>query len=629
MEDKKKRNLIFAIIGAGLLLLLGFAAFLALRQNAAPGFSAKDNNLILFAQDGNNLLWSKNLGILRLEGNNIGGYAFSNDGGIVYYGVPDGSSSTAKEDIYRIDMHENSIRKLVSQRIARGVSKDWVVSSDGQQCLYQNGGLYCYDAKRGTADKLFAGKLIAAADDGTVFSWQAQGNRGTLYRAAFGHTPLQVSANVTEYSWNANLGAVLYTVAGDDASKSLYIVKGNDAAPISIATDVSEVLTDFSAVRGNNIYFLKTGDLQDAPKIDIDDPSESSDAAIQKPNRDDYLSGLFTQFLGDMQYQLDLDVYNEKRARDELRNDIARILADRPIISGQQELYAYDGTATHFLTKINGKEQIYAYAESGSPAVTYRKQETLTREPKSKYTLHELADIKAKSGQEGLEKALGGAAAKTVQSGGIYLAALHDGEATENTLELTPPREKFAYQFTVNPLLLLYAEYETGGSSVSVYTYTITNGALSQKTLLDTGVNAPDQWIYRGETAPGFWYSKTAAGDTKSGIYATDGTTSQKLLDVGAIALTANNGQLLAYQNFDFSGANASGDLFLCTRDSGSIHVAENAAKPLLGENRVYYLANWNKTAASGDLSIFHNGQIELIAEGVSRIFGVYEADKQ
>jgi len=481
-----------SVLLAALLLFL----FLLLRGHSSYA--------VIYSKGGESLRLATSKGQIALQPGESRAQWFSPDGKRLYY--------DADDTLFLCEVQRGS----GGMAIASGVSQ-WA-ASDGFVVYIERQGsrLQCYDSKRGATQAVASGaqRLYAANGQSVFLFTKLEGEDEVLFRCKMGGEPERMTGAVKDIRLYSGAWMELFYLASTSpGEQSLYMLTATGGAKL-IERGVTEVFWD-SYQPGGNLYFLKRGQRQAAPSIEIDDPQAEPDAAMKEPNQKDFPRiPVLDRWLGDGGYSDALEKWRKKQERDQVRAAAEAILEDLPGAGGGRDCYVYDGQARRLAMDIRVTQDgpdAAALRGTGYPAMVYKKEFFETAATR-RVGLGELAAAMREGGSEAVREAL---AALLDEEGtedlGYTLVILRGETPDEVPLEHTFGRGRYRALFLADELI--YLERDTAEGPEAMYAYTLTEHGVSERRLLDTharDILATDRSVYYHKNRDLMLYSNGA-----------------------------------------------------------------------------------------------------------------------
>lgn len=550
---KKTRVKLLLVFAAALLVLLGCGTLLLPRFR---GGASSDGFAVLYSKGGQQLYLQTGRDTVALRAKESKQQIFAGDGNILFYDAVTDEGLT----LYVCNLDNKNSRREGGTLIAAAVEPLWAADAEGRYAVYRQGKrLFRYDRAAGGSLELSAGieTLYAAPGLSAVFFTKLEGQRRMLYRCAMGAQPERVASAVLEAHFYADgADALLFLLEQATEDTVVLAALGPDGGVKEIARNPAEVFFE-DCVPGGNLYYLEKGEEIPGVSVVLEDPLQASDAALQKPKRDDYWHiGILTSYFGEKAYEQAMREYNAKAERDSLREEVRRILQEKPSgLLARQDCWVYDGTQARLLAEGLAAEDIILLRARGRPALIYDKFHVEAQEGTRTVTLAELLSLRQGGGEKGekaVAKRLAELTRQTAEHAGVYLArtAASGVSEIELTRELSETR---MYDFPPGPAgteLLLCREKDVVDEKASLYAYDLTEYGLSERRLVDSSVT---ELLFPPDDADPFadpywfYYRKQESGSKRSNLFGYDGALAKKLVpDIDGAFFAEGRGPLLA-----------------------------------------------------------------------------------
>ena len=504
-------------------------------------------------------------------------------------------------DIYWMDLRSSRSRKEGGALIAQGARGGWSVTAQGKYALWiaaRGSVLQCYDVQRGALTELASGvdALYAAPGNDTFFFTKAEGE---LFRCnlKLGQRPERMAGGVSEVRFfGGEAQAIVFYLVQAGAGHDLYAL-AREGAAVLVAQDPAAVLYDHYEL-GGNLYFLKRG-AGAAGALALDDPHRESDENMkepQKPNANGIISGWLANALGaNAAYQREKAAWDKKLERDLVRAAALEAMESLPGSGIPMDCYVYDGAGARLLAGGVREDRIALLRPLGRPAMLYEKQRP-TEGGGAAVPLDDLVAAFRSGGADAVREVLLGFAGGDTDAQGYAVAMMApSGSASEGPLEPDFGRQAgWEAFFLPGSETMLCQERDVAGGLYSLYSYELTDYALSERGLVDLGVQ--DVTPLPGG---GVYYRKQEADAQGVALYyLAPGSKPARAMQSSLGILPAGDG-LLA---FDGAGA-------LHAVTGAQARKLDDGARPEslhTGEAHVCYLTGWE--AGAGTLRLFHLG---------------------
>ncbi len=271
--------------------------------------------------------------------------------------------------------------------------KYYSVNDDASVVYYMksNNALYRYNMKKGESEKIDSDvDEFEVNDDGSVIGWLTNDN--DLYFQRGSGEKTKIDSSIDYVCGVFNDYKAVYYVKNDN----IYMYTEKDGKE-KMASNVQGVMTTYNT---GEIYYFKEGQTKFILSDYIDDDLAESDAAIVKPSypqypmrweydsNEEYDKAVEEYDAACDKYLDDLDMYDEKRQRDSMREE----LKTRTVNFESYELYCFDGKSEKKLCDNLLYHRSFYVNESGlldSPVVVYY---TVTPEDVVKAKMSEVKD---------------------------------------------------------------------------------------------------------------------------------------------------------------------------------------------------------------------------------------------
>lgn len=228
---------------------------------------------------------------------------------------------------------------------------------------------YRYDIRRKKAEEIDFGveDLYISKSTDTVYYTKKFSDSKALYEYTHknGYKELAKPVKSVHFYDNTKESELLYEIgsAKEITSEIYKCVPGENS--VKIATDVSKVFYDDYKI-GNNLYYLVEKKVPTSWQGIIDDETAETDKKMTRPNKDDYRFIFGVSF----QYTIDMEKYNAKLLRDEVRAYLNKE-TKKELSTASYDLYVHaDDVSTQIADSV-ASDTIYAMAASGLPRVIY------------------------------------------------------------------------------------------------------------------------------------------------------------------------------------------------------------------------------------------------------------------
>ena len=517
-------------------------------------------------------------------------------GQYLYYDIISDSGA----DIYRMNLRDSRSRREGGSLLAQGARGEWMASSDGRYAAWieaKGGVLQCHDAQRDTLRELAAG-VDALYGAGEVFFFTKA--QGELFRCnlKLGQRPERMAGGVQDVrcfsgTVQGRSQAIVYYMLSSGGAHDLYAL-AQEGGAVLVAQSPGKVLFDHYEL-GGNLYFLKGG--QGTEGLVVDDQQKDSDAAMRQPQRPPS-GGPITSWIGDVLgandiYQRDKAAWDKKLERDKVRDAVQEALENLPESETLMDCYVYDGASARLLARGVREDRIGLLRPLGRPAMLYEKQ----RDNSGGEIVVLLDDLVAAyrgNGVSAMREALYALAGGGGESAGHALAMMAPAGPSE--AQLAPDfggSAGWKAAFLPGAETMFYWERDVEGGLFTLYSYELTDYALSERKVIDLGVD--DVTVVPG----GVYYRKQEADAKGSALYyhALDGRSGRVMQNAGAFVPAGE--VLLA-----FGGV----DTLYCVRGPEATRLDSGVRLEgfRAGAFHACYLADWE--AGAGELRLFDLG---------------------
>ena len=613
----RKKVIIAAATGV-LALVAGLVLLLTRLGNPGPG----PRYAVVYEKGSRNLFVALPQGSFSLRPGESSRQVFA--GQYLYYDAVTSSGT----DIYCMDLRDSRSRGEGGGLLAQGARGEWTVSSGGRYAVWieaKGGVLQCRDAQRGGVTELASGvdALYAAPGQDAFFFTKAEGE---LFRCnlKLGQRPERMASGVrgAQFFGGEAQGkpqAIVYYLLPSGEFFDLYAL-AQEGGAVLVAQAPIKVLFD-SYELGGNLYFLKRGEGA-AGGLAVDDPQRESDAAMREPRRPQG-GGPVTDWLGDVlgvneAYKREKAAWDKKVERDTVRAAAWEALEAMPENEIPLDCYVYDGASARLLARGVREESIGLLRALGRPAILYEKlRGGENTGGGATVSLEDLVAAYRSGGVSAMREALYTLAGAGGESAGYALAMMAPAGPSEASLGPEfGGSAGWKAAFLPDSEIMLYQERDVEGGLYALYSYELTEYALSERRVVDLGVD--DVTVAPG----GVYYRKQEADAKGSALYchALDGRAGRVMQDAGAYFPAGE--RLLA---FDGAGA------LWCVRGLEAVRIDEGVRPEGLrtGGSHVCYLADWE--AGVGELRLLDldkgkNAAARTLDTGVTAIRAVNNA---
>ncbi len=310
-------------------------------------------------------------------------FKLSDNGKVLVYSQ-DTDSKTGKYDIRVIDFSKRTSVKNKGSVVVSGAEEMWNMEKSGGFVYYsksENGSIkyYAYSTETNEIKMIVADAtefFVPPMGDICYFTRERNGTT-MLYRTRFGEETESLGdvENVKAVA-NEEIMEIFYTIPGESVEENdftLYKISG-DGSSVKIAENVSEVYLDDYTPGGNLYYFIKNNANLNWSDF-VEDPYQDSDAAMQKPDKGDYLItvGFFFKRtkLDEQAYNRAMAEYNKKLTRDKIRDALDELDLGLAV-STEFIVKAYDGQMSKELASSVKLENLIAFAKTGAPRIIFK-----------------------------------------------------------------------------------------------------------------------------------------------------------------------------------------------------------------------------------------------------------------
>ena len=586
-----RKKLIIAAAAGVLALAAGLVLLLTRLGN--PGLGPK--YAVVYEKGSRNLFAALPEGSFPLRPGESQRQVFA--GQYLYYDIV----TDAGTDLYCMDLRDSRSRGEGGALLAQGARGTWTVSSGGRYAVWiepRGSLLQCRDVQRGGVTELAAGvdALYAAPDQDAFFFTKAGGE---LFRCnlKLGQRPERMASGVQDACFfggetQGKPQSIIYYMLEAGEVRDLYAL-AQEGGAVLVAQAPAKVLFDHYEI-GGNLYFLKWGE-GTAGGLAIDDPQSESDAQMkqpQKPPGSGVLTDILTDILGmDAAYRREKAAWDKKVERDTVRAAAREALDGLPESEVPLDCYIYDGASARLLARGVREDRIGLLRPLGRPAMLYGRQRGGEGGGEPLIILEDLVAAYRSGGVSAMREALYALAGAGGEPAGHALAMMAPAGPSE-----APLGQEFGGSagwkaaFLPGSETMLYQKRDVEGGLYALYAYELTEYALSERRVIDLGVD--DVTVVPG----GVYYRKQEADAKGSALYfhALDGRAGRVMQNAGAYFPAGEC--LLA---FDGAG------VLWCVRGLEATRL-DTGVRPegmRTGGSHVCYLTGWE--AGVGELRLF------------------------
>jgi len=585
-----RKKVIIAAAAGVLALAAGLVLLLTRLGNPGPG----PRYAVVYEKGSRNLFAALPEGSFPLRPGESARQVFA--GQYLYYDIV----TDAGTDLYCMDLRDSRSRREGGSLLAQGARGAWTVSADGHYAVWieaRGSVLQCRDAQRGGVTELAAGvdALYAAPGQDAFFFTKAGGE---LFRCnlKLGQRPERMASGAqgAQFFGGEAQGrpqSVIYYLLEAGETHDLYAL-AQEGGAVLVAQAPAKVLFDHYEL-GGNLYFLKRGEGA-AGGLAIDDPQAESDAQMRQPQKPQggVLTDILTDILGmDAAYKREKAAWDKKVERDTVRDAAQEALDGLPESEIPLDCYVYDGVSARLLARGVREDRIGLLRPSGRPAMLYQKQRDGDGGGKPLVPLEDLVAAYRSGGVSAMREALYTLTGAGGEPAGHALAMLAPGVPSEAHMgQEFGGSAGWKAAFLPGSETMLYQERDVEGGLYALYAYELTEYALSERRVVDLGVD--DVTIVPG----GVYYRKQEADAKASALYyhSLDGRAGRVMQNAGAYFPAGE--RLLA---FDGAGA------LWCARGLEGTRL-DTGVRPeglRTGASHVCYLIGWE--AGVGELRLF------------------------
>ncbi len=507
-----------------------------------------------------------------------------------------------KYDIYACDISSSSKAKKGVKLLDYGVEKAFdygngilYYSKQNENNLSVTTAAYNIDRNK-KADVDFAvTEMFIPSGSETVYYLKKLADSQSLYVYSPSEGSRELvknAANVHFFSDGASSELFFETGSYNEGESELFKVVP-DGNPVQIATMVSKVFYD-NYVPGGNLYYLVKSESPKSWRDVIEDDMEQEDALIKEPNKNDY-----TFIFGfSIQYQLDLERYKRKSARDAIRQTLDEKMSEDMFTQGYT-LYAASSDGSKKIAENVISDEVFAMSKKGTPSAIFISTQLLD----STVKMSDLNEHLSSSSTESVAQSAVEAVQACVKKSGLQYASSGSSE----------PVKLSAYDGKKADFILssdkLFVKVYSDSDSFSLYKHTLSDSTVSAAQLLSDGVMACA--VTDGE----IWYQRSISGSSICELFRCSDTAKEKI-DVDVAFFTeADDGSIIIAKNYTSSPDGEIADIYVldatksrkaCEKVSvKSINYSKNGFSFLHGDELCIYSKN--------KLAVIDNGVYNII----------------
>lgn len=442
-----------------------------------------------------------------------------------------------KYDLYVCDISSSSKAKKGAKLIDYGVEKDFdygggilYYSKQNENNLSVTTVAYNLDKnKKSDVDFAVTEMFIPVGSDAVYYLKQLSDSQSLyVYSPSEGSRELVKNVANVHFFSNDTTGEVIYEIGSYNEGESELFKVTPGSNPIQIATMVSEVFYDNYTVGGNLFYLVKSESPKSWRDI-IEDDMEQEDALIKEPNKSDY-----TFIFGfSIQYQLDMEKYRRKSARDTIRQTLDEKFGEDMFAQGYA-LYAASADGSKKLADNVTADEVYALSESGTPSAIFKS----TQLADSTVKMSDLNEHLSSTSTESVAQSAVEAVEACVKKSGFLYASTSSSE----------PVKLNAYDSKETDFILtadkLYVKVYSQSDSFSLYQHTVSGGSVSVAQLLSDSVAACA--VIDGEV----WYQRSISGSSLCELFRCNDTAKEKIDGDVAFFTQALDGSVIIAKNY-------------------------------------------------------------------------------
>lgn len=611
-RDRRKK-----LVNAGVVAALAILVFVGIYLSFFHFDDFSHGVASVYEKNSSVMVMLENDDVIQLD--NVVQLKLSDDGKIFAYSQ-NTDSRTGRYDIRVIDFTKRNSVKNKGSIIVNGVEENWYMEKSGSFIYYQKAEddsikYYAYSTESreteiivADADEFFAPPM----GDICYFTRERAGTT-MLYRSRFGEETESLGdvENVKAIT-NDEVMEIFFTVKDPDSTEkefTLYKISGNGTRN-KISDKVSEVYLDDYTPGGNLYYFVKNGAKFNWNDI-IEDPYQDTDAAMQKPDKGDYLVNVGFFFkrtkLDEKAYNRAIAEYNKKQTRDKIREALDK--TDLGLaVSAEYKVKVYDGQISKELAGSVKLQNLIAFAKTGAPRIIFK---TTGIDSSQKIKMDDLYKLAQK---------------KTVAESVDYVVEVLSDDYEISTgcrFSLYDGNKVMAYNFDPeakiedcffdflgrNSIIISTAGDET---TTDLYISTVEGKEISKPTLINDKVVS---FEVNGNT---LYYEKTEKDITDLYVYTPDKGSTQICKNiVGYVVLDTD--KAIAFNNVAQDGNLSSVELVLYSDEKTKSVDTDVNLEHFVAEGDSFAYIKKYKTAAATDTLAQTGGEFRLYSEGKAK----------
>lgn len=506
-----------------------------------------------------------------------------------------------KYDLYVCNISSASKAKKGAKLIDYGVEKDFnygsgilYYSKQNESNLSVTTVAYNVNKDKKTNVDFAVTEMFIPTGSETVYYLKQLSDSQSLYVYSPSEGSRELVKNVANVHFFSNdTGSELFFETGsynEGESELFKVTLGGN--PIQIATMVSTVFYDDYSV-GGNLYYLVKGESPKNWRDIIEDDMEQEDALIKEPNKNDY-----TFIFGfSIQYQLDMEKYKRKSARDTIRQTLDEKASEDMFAQGYT-LYAASADGSKKIAENISADEVFAVSEKGTPSAVFISTELTD----STVKMSDLNEHLSSSSTESVAQSAVEAVQACVKKSGLLYAS----SASSEPVKLSAYDDKKA-DFILSSDKL-YVKVYSQSDTFSLYKHTVSGGSVSAAQLLSDGVMACAE--IDGE----IWYQRSVSGSSLCELFRCTDTEKEKIDGDVAFFTQATDGSVIIAKNYISSTDGEIADIY-SFNGTKSVKACEKAFVKSMS-----YSENGLAFLHGDELCIYSKNKLAVIDSGVYNI---------